>query len=73
MIEKLQSAGLPNGFTLVRPDGTILDFIYRVDIKGNKVVLRTALPVDEKHKLNLHYGYTDNNIIVPFAPYHGQL
>ncbi len=39
---KLQASGRPYGFTLCDRKGRVLDLIYRIDLKDNKAILRTA-------------------------------
>ncbi len=56
--ECLSSQGKPAGFSLVDPNGNICDVIYRINIKGDKVILETALLASETHDLRLYYGYT---------------
>jgi hypothetical protein len=55
---KLQSAGRPAGFAFVNPDGSLFQTIYRIDLEGNKVILKTGLTADmEEGSLPIAYGY----------------
>ena len=53
----LVASGIPTGFSLVHPDNELCDAIYRVELKGNKAILKTNLVAGQKYNLNLHYGY----------------
>ncbi len=55
---KLQSVGRPNGFAFVAPDGSLFQNIYRIELAGNKVILKTGMTADmEEGSLPLAYGY----------------
>ena len=54
----LQSLGRPAGFEIAEN----LEFlsnhlIYRIDLSGNKVILKTSIPYTESANRFLHYGY----------------
>jgi sialate O-acetylesterase len=53
----LMARGRPGGFSLVDANGKIWDVIYSTDLKGNKVILKTALLADKSYDLYLYYGY----------------
>ena len=51
----LESAGRPQGFTIV--DDAPVAALFDVRIEGTRAVLRTALPPAQLQSLWLHYGY----------------
>lgn len=56
----LMAQDKPAGFSLVDSNGKIHDVIYRTDIQGDKIILKTILPITKSHDLYLHYGYGVN-------------
>jgi sialate O-acetylesterase len=53
----LMSAGRPAGFGLGFTDGRICNGIYRTELSGAKVILRTCIPYGTKKALYLYYGF----------------
>ncbi|HYF50843.1 MAG TPA: sialate O-acetylesterase [Planctomycetota bacterium] len=51
---RLTSQGYPTGFTL--SEGGVGNFIYRVDLGGNRAILRTSLPAQEANNKSVQYG-----------------
>ncbi len=55
---KLEASGRPTGFSLIdRASGINRPCIYRTDLSGNKVILKTGIVPQQAETLDLHYGY----------------
>jgi sialate O-acetylesterase len=55
VVEALQAAGRPNGFSIVGEQGT--EFIFRTDLEGSRVILNTSLSATDLEGKTLWYGY----------------
>jgi len=54
----LKSAGRPTGFALTQKRGEITnDYIYRIDLDKNKVILKTCITPLEAEGMHLYYGF----------------
>ncbi len=54
---KLQSPGRPVGFTLLDKQGQNIHSIYKITIKGSKVLLHTGFPREQLADLTVSYGH----------------
>jgi hypothetical protein len=54
---KLQSQGLPTGFTMIDPDGKAFPCLYKTTLRGNRVRLETGQPQDLLMTLAVSYGH----------------
>jgi sialate O-acetylesterase len=58
---KLRADGMPWGFDLSMKKGEITnDYIYRIDLDANRVILRTAVSAIEAESMFLFYGFGTN-------------
>lgn len=54
----LRASGKPTGFVLALSSGQLSEAIYRIDLKENTALLRTAIPQDcDENEIFLHYGW----------------
>jgi hypothetical protein len=61
VVGSLRSAGKPAGFGIINSEGEDMLAIYRVDMKDNRVIIRTGLsPESDESHYFLHYGYGVN-------------
>jgi hypothetical protein len=57
VVGKLQSPGRPVGFTLLNKQGENIHSIYKITLKGRKVLLHTGFPREQLADLTVSYGY----------------
>jgi sialate O-acetylesterase len=54
---KLQSQGLPTGFTLIDPNGKVFPSLYKTTLRGNRILLETGQSKDMLMTLAVSYGH----------------
>jgi sialate O-acetylesterase len=54
---RLVSYSRPEGFALVDAHGSVVPWLYKTELHGDRVVLKAYMPAEEAAGLKLHYGF----------------